>query len=262
MSDEQYYVRFRGRTLGPFSSEKVKALVSRGQVTRMHELSCDGLSWTKADAFPEFFPRGTEANNLEIKENEEPDPEPEAEQQLPAASANSDEDNWYAHIEGRNEGPVSKNKLTEWIASGSLQRDSLVWRPEYENWQPAEAVLGSLFPAVTNAPTQTGQNYTINEPSQTEPKRHPNGDLPSGFAITSMILGILSLVLCTNLITGVPAVIFGGLALSRANKGLAGGKGMAITGLATGIIGCVIGITGLIYYLVAVIMIAGGSTML
>lgn len=261
MSDEQYYVRFRGRTLGPFDPEKVKALVSRGQVTRMHEISCDGLSWSTADTFSEFFPGDMGASTSGNRESSEPEPEPEAEQPLTGPVSPSNAEGWYAHIDGRNEGPVSKSKLTEWIASGSLQRDSLVWRSEYENWQPAETVLGSLFPDGQTSPIQTGPNSTIIEPSQNEPKRHPNGDLPSGFAITSMILGILSLVLCTNLITGVPAVIFGGLALSRANKGLAGGKGMAITGLATGIIGCVIGITGLIYYLVAVIMIAGGSTM-
>ncbi|MDA7905215.1 GYF domain-containing protein, partial [Rhodopirellula sp.] len=230
-------------------------------VTRMHEISCDGLSWTKADTCSEFFPGDMGASNSDIKESSEPEPEPEAEQTLTAPNAPGDGEGWYAHIEGRNEGPVSKNKLTEWIASGSLQRDSLVWRSEYENWQPAETVLGSLFPQVQTSTRQQEQNDTVNKPIQTEPQRHPNGDLPSGFAITSMILGILSLVLCTNLITGVPAVIFGGLALSRANKGLAGGKGMAITGLATGIIGCVIGITGLIYYLVAVMMIAGGSAM-
>lgn len=60
----------------------------------------------------------------------------------------------------------------------------------------------------------------------------------SGLAITSMILGILSLLLCGPFL-GIPAVICGHIALSRSQKNPAqfGGGGFAITGLVTGYIG-------------------------
>ena len=56
-------------------------------------------------------------------------------------------------------------------------------------------------------------------------------------AITSLVLGLLSFCLC--LFTGIPAIIFGSLALSDIGKGRGRikGKGMALAGIITGSIG-------------------------
>jgi len=61
----------------------------------------------------------------------------------------------------------------------------------------------------------------------------------SGLATTSLVLGILSLVLmviCIGPLLGIPAVIFGHLALSQIKRagGMLGGRGLAIAGLVTG----------------------------
>ncbi len=53
--DDKIYVRFRGRTVGPLTSQKIQDMVRRGQITRLHELSDDGSSWTRADEFRDFF---------------------------------------------------------------------------------------------------------------------------------------------------------------------------------------------------------------
>ena len=63
MSDEKYYVRFRGRTLGPFDTTRVRDLIKRG-VTRMHELSPDGVSWQPAEVFPELFPASAQPEQV------------------------------------------------------------------------------------------------------------------------------------------------------------------------------------------------------
>lgn len=60
---------------------------------------------------------------------------------------------------------------------------------------------------------------------------------PKGLAITSMVLGIISIVpgWCIPylpLILGLLAVIFGGVSIAKKQ----GGKGMAVAGLVTGII--------------------------
>jgi Protein of unknown function (DUF1559)/Domain of unknown function (DUF4190) len=57
----------------------------------------------------------------------------------------------------------------------------------------------------------------------------------SGMAITSTILGVLSLVLC-SVFTGLPAIILGGLGLSAIgrSRGRLTGKGLALTGIITG----------------------------
>jgi len=41
----QRYIRFRGKVSGPFSAEELGAMISRGQVTRLHEVSHSGHSW-------------------------------------------------------------------------------------------------------------------------------------------------------------------------------------------------------------------------
>lgn len=55
-------------------------------------------------------------------------------------------------------------------------------------------------------------------------------------ALISMILGICSYVIAGNLLTGIPAIIFGHMALREINAsgGLQQGRGMAIAGLVLG----------------------------
>jgi hypothetical protein len=61
-----------------------------------------------------------------------------------------------------------------------------------------------------------------------------------GLAIASMILGICSIGF--SLLTGIPAVVCGIVALNKINKsgGTLGGQGQAIAGLITGIVGCLL----------------------
>jgi hypothetical protein len=65
----------------------------------------------------------------------------------------------------------------------------------------------------------------------------------SGKARASMILGIIAFPFCVgSIFTGIPAVILGALALSDIGKsgGRLGGKGLAITGLVTGVMGILV----------------------
>jgi len=73
--------------------------------------------------------------------------------------------------------------------------------------------------------------------------------LPQGLSIAGMVLGIVGLVFslggCTALvgiICGVVGIILSGIAFKKCGEGTQGGKGMAIAGLATGIIAVLYGI--------------------
>ena len=73
-------------------------------------------------------------------------------------------------------------------------------------------------------------------------------DEPKGLAITSMVLGIVSLVIpFVGLLTAILAIIFG--AVSRSHN--EGGRGMAIAGIVCGIIALVGGIVIIILIAVA-----------
>jgi hypothetical protein len=63
-----------------------------------------------------------------------------------------------------------------------------------------------------------------------QPQQQPG----NGFAIASLVCGIIGLIIF-GIILGPLAVIFGGVGLSRANRG-ASGKGLAIAGLVMGTI--------------------------
>jgi hypothetical protein len=63
----------------------------------------------------------------------------------------------------------------------------------------------------------------------------------SGKATTALVLGLLSFPCVFNVFTGLPAIIFGALALGEIgrSRGRRGGKGMAVTGIITGSLGIV-----------------------
>ena len=50
-----YYIRNRGRRLGPLSLDKLHAMAKRGRFGRHFEVSTDGKRWARADDFPELF---------------------------------------------------------------------------------------------------------------------------------------------------------------------------------------------------------------
>ncbi len=90
-----------------------------------------------------------------------------------------------------------------------------------------------------------GRELIIPKPGQAESGLRPEGvdfavseQRTSGKAITSLVLGIASFFCC--LFTGLPAIIFGVLGLGDINssRGWITGKGIAIAGIITGLIGC------------------------
>ena len=81
--------------------------------------------------------------------------------------------------------------------------------------------------------------------------------LPQGMAITAMVCGILSLTFC-GCVTGIPAAICGYIGMKQADRGEAGGKGMAVAGLIMGIVNLVLtGLVFLFYIVIFGLAIAG-----
>ncbi|MCR9199743.1 MAG: ATPase, T2SS/T4P/T4SS family [Planctomycetaceae bacterium] len=52
----RYYIRNRGKRMGPLDVEKLHAMARRGRFGRHFEVSRDGKRWAQADEFPELFP--------------------------------------------------------------------------------------------------------------------------------------------------------------------------------------------------------------
>ncbi len=137
MSDpnERYYVRFKGRVLGPLTREKTLELAKRGQITKQHELSPDGVAWKQAHEFPNFFAsERAVANQTAVREKQ---------QEASAPEAPTEE--WYAHFNNSNQGPVDIKGMKNWIALGKVNKETMIWRPGMLEWQSAELIRAEWF---------------------------------------------------------------------------------------------------------------------
>jgi competence protein ComGC len=130
--------------------------------------------------------------------------------------------------DGKEYGPVSLDQLKQWAQEGRINGQTRIQEPEGGEWKAASMVpeLQSLFAAAAAAPQFV--------PSPISPVA-PVSPQQNGLATTSLVLGILSLV-CFGILAGIPAVICGHIARSRAKSAPAqyGGAGLALTGLILG----------------------------
>lgn len=136
--EDRYFVRFKGRVIGPLTGEKTAELVRRGQITRLHELSPDGLQWSKAEEFRELYPKaGARREESSSKET--------TEQATPVAKEAVEAEKWHAHVDEQNVGPVDEESIKLWISKGRLKPDTLVWKHGMVEWLPAELVRPQWF---------------------------------------------------------------------------------------------------------------------
>lgn len=136
MEYDRLYIRFKGRVLGPLSGEKVAELVQRGQVTKQHEISADSIEWKKAGDFPGIFPEETRGRTVSGRSKQ-------VDESTPRGPASEPE--WYANIDGINQGPVNELMIRDWVAIGRVRRDTLVWQASMVDWLPAEKVKPHWF---------------------------------------------------------------------------------------------------------------------
>jgi hypothetical protein len=132
MATDHYFIRFKGRVLGPLTKDKAVEMVKRGQVTRQHELSPDGTSWRNASEFTELFPQQKEvtAKVVETRSSVE-------EKTTPSE--------WYVHVDGANQGPIDENVLKKLIAAGKVTGSSMVWKTGMADWLEAQLVRPEWF---------------------------------------------------------------------------------------------------------------------
>ena len=136
-------------------------------------------------------------------------------------------------VDEKEYGPVPLEQLKQWVAQGRVNAQTRVQGPASPDWTPASALpeLAGLFPPASPIPVGPPP---ISAPTGSQGQQ-------SGLAVTSLVLGIFSL-LCFLILTGIPAIICGHVARSRARKSPAqyGGAGMALAGLILGYVSVVV----------------------
>jgi len=227
--DRQFYIRFRGRTLGPFGVEKLMSLRARGQFSRAHEVSTDKQHWSPASILDEILApaqgapqaRGSAnrvANEVASRNLEEAPAKPS----MPGA-------NWHFNIGGELNGPVSIVDLRAMIHSGKLHTTDFVWKDGMPEWVPISQIP-ELQPPPQSAPPM---------PLQAAPQLHYDGiHRTSGLAVASLVMGIIGLV-TPFFVFNLLATVFGAASLKAIARSTVplGGRGMALSGLILGILG-------------------------
>ncbi len=104
----------------------------------MHENSKNHpVAWKQADEFPGFFTsERAVANQTAVREKQ---------QEVSAPDVPSEE--WYAHFNNSNQGPVDIKGMKNWIALGMVNKETMIWRPGMSEWQSAELIRAEWFGA-------------------------------------------------------------------------------------------------------------------
>ena len=122
MSDTLYFVRMRGRILGPFSAQQLQDQRDRGYFSAVHEVSTDRRNWSSAGTVSELFPASGNAGEEEKNKHT-----------LPVPGA---EDYWfYLSPGGDRTGPISGSAIHDMALQGQLSSTTLVWKKGLTEWQ-------------------------------------------------------------------------------------------------------------------------------
>lgn len=222
MSDRQWFIRSRGRVLGPFTDPQLETMRARGQFAQFFEVSEDRLNWESASTLTHLFPPAAGASGAQStgRPISTDDPPPSTATAPPGPA-----EGWFFAVGDHRQGPISFDELQSKANRGEVRPETLVWSAGMPDWAPATAVAGLNFQEAASGPVDPG--------SQSPPAPHPTRT--SGMAVASMVLGLLWLYWIGSLL----AVIFGRIALGEIDRsrGTVGGRGMAVTGLVLGIIG-------------------------
>jgi hypothetical protein len=216
MPSETYFIRFRGRISGPFTLERLRGMANAGQLSPIHELSSDQSHWAPASSVAGLLPVESAAPVVV-----QPAAAAPIEQHMPA-------DRWYfLNAEGNRSVPVTRDQLVECYNERQIDGNTPVWTNGMADWLPFSDAGLLATP---------GGEYSRRKTSR------PRGG--AGMGVASMVLGILALLstcliwipfaglvfLSLEALLGILAVVLGAAGLRRQ------GRGMAITGLTTGII--------------------------
>jgi hypothetical protein len=252
MSETTWYIRSRGRVVGPFDKVQLSRLRDQGKFARFHEVSSDRQTWVSAATLSDIFATGVgkgspigDADDLSWMSGGD-------DATSAAASSTSEQAVWYYSRGDKSNGPVRFSDLQGMAARGEIDATTLIWKEGYPNWISSRDVPGLLagsgglggfqpqhFPrAEGQGPYHGGAAASFEVPPAT-----------SGLAVASLVLGLFFW-LCV--VPPLLSTVFGAVAIGQINRsrGRLVGKGMAIAGL-------VLGILGLLLWFLPILMMVG-----
>jgi hypothetical protein len=212
MSEEQHYIRVRGRVQGPFSTDQLHSMAKRGQFSRLHEVSSDGNLWRRAAESPDLFPVCTVSVTVSAR-----GASPQVAEDIPLAPpatpvgrappTSASPADWYYSRGGAQSGPIDFDTLKMLSTTGQVRPDDVAWTQGMASWAPINQIPGMGAAQPIGPPPTTGA-------PETGQYRGPEEPRTAGMAIASLVLGTLAAALATCSVALVffvnPAVSIGG----------------------------------------------------
>lgn len=145
MAEKAYYIKIRGRVIGPVDAKRLVQMIRDGSVSRIHKLSNDGKNWRSASEFPKFFQAAAQSGKIPAAAQPAIAQKVPTEQQAGRQQTNpafdpdfleDDSEEWYYGINGQSTGPVTMATLKGLLGNGQLSNEDMLWKKGMEDWQP------------------------------------------------------------------------------------------------------------------------------
>lgn len=128
---DSYYIRVRGKVLGPYSIKQLSILRQRGQFSQSNEISKNGQDWESAARLDELFAAPTKPKPTKGTDGQD---------SFVVASSQGEAVPWHYSIDNRQLGPATTADLKELLETGQLSANDLVWREGMADWVPVADV--------------------------------------------------------------------------------------------------------------------------
>lgn len=214
IANQTYFVKMRGRSLGPFPPKRLQQMAQKGQLSRVHMLSVDGEHWQRASEFPELFElvggeestapsaAGSLAGPSAVGPGE---PAEDGQRSQPQQAA------WFYGDGEETKGPVSVGVLRSLVESKKLTAKDPVWKEGMADWAP----LGSLSELAHLIPDAAGTGLSARAPTEE--------DFANSFETKSILRGSNSWVFFTCIAMYVIAAMllvafFAGIVIGARNR--------------------------------------------
>lgn len=132
MSEEMYYIRWRGKESGPFPLSDIHTMLARNEVSLLHQVEIAG-QWVPLEDLIKS------ARSDEVSHSEMVHQPAVAITEVPKRAAPPPiprEEEFYVAKDGVKQGPFTKTVIQQLLAAGVFHRDDLAWKEGIANWQP------------------------------------------------------------------------------------------------------------------------------
>jgi len=143
-NSETYQVRWRGKVTGPFPLASLQAMLSRNEISLMHEVLVDGR-WLSLEELLLFTKQNQKSYQPEPEQDLPAPPPPTT--MAPKASQPPPippEETFHVAKGGRQEGPYTKSALRQLAAAGVVSSEDLAWKEGMPEWMPLGRLMADL----------------------------------------------------------------------------------------------------------------------